>query len=306
MKTPRHPLGWIFAIILAAALPLLAVPLVLAHAGQEAPLFAGQDQDGNHWKLSDHIGKGVVFLYFYPKDDTAGCTAEACSLRDNMVELKQAGVDVVGVSFDDKDAHKNFIFKYNLDFPLLADTDGVIADAYGARMGDYKKLDSSTFSADEIKDLSGLIDRLKGQSDPASAFLWKSLAKPEQSLLRSYQPTSPGSKEAQEVVVQALQKIMGGPSIYKIKRFKGVSLRPETTELIKQSPTGIKLVRLNRLLLEDAYPAELTRNQNMDRRVSFLIGLDGKIIHVTDSPDPAVHLKELATAMAKLRSKDSP
>jgi len=82
-------------------------------------------------------------------------------------------------------------------------------------------------------------------------------------------------------------------------------LRPETAELIKQSPTGLNLVHLNRLLLEDAYPLELSRNQRMDRRVSFLIGLDGKIIHVTDSPDPAVHVKELAAAMATLKGKAS-
>jgi len=116
------------------------------------------------------LANKLCFLYFYPKDDTAGCTAEACSLRDNMVELKQAGVDVVGVSFDDKDSHKNFVFKYNLNFPLLADTSGVIADAYGARMGEHMRMSSSTFSVDEIKDLSGLINRVRGQSDPSIRF----------------------------------------------------------------------------------------------------------------------------------------
>jgi peroxiredoxin len=291
------------AAALASAPPLLAEspPLALALAGREAPPFSGQDQDGSHWKLSDHVGQHIVFLYFYPKDDTAGCTAEACGLRDSMAELKQAGVDVVGVSFDDQDTHRNFIFKYNLDFPLLADTNGLIADAYGARMGDYTKMDSPALSADEVKDLSGLIKRLREQSDPVSAFLWKRFSKSEQSLLMSYEPSAPSPRQAQEVVVQALRKIIDGPSIYKVKRFKGVFLRPETTELIKQSPTGPNLVRLNRLLLEDTFPLELSRNQRMDRRVSFLIGLDGKIIHVTDSPDPAVHLKELAAAMANLR-----
>jgi thioredoxin-dependent peroxiredoxin len=306
MKTSRSLLCWICAAALAAALPLLAEPPRPDLAGQDAPLFSGQDQDGNHWKLSDHVGKQVLFLYFYPKDDTAGCTAEACSLRDNMVELKQAGVEVVGVSFDDKDTHKNFAFKYNLDFPLLADTNGAIADAYGARRGEHQKMDSATFSVDEIKDLPGLINRWREQSDPASAFLWKSLTKSGQSWLIRYQPSAPSSKQAQGVVVQALKKIIRGPCIYKVKRFKGVSLRPETTDLIKQSPKGHSLVRLNRLLLEDAYPLELSRNQRIDRRVSFLIGLDGKIIHVTDSPDPAVHLKELAAAMAKLKGNVSP
>jgi peroxiredoxin len=302
----RCLLCWICACALAAARPLLAESPSPDLMGKAAPAFSGQDQDGNSWKLSDHVGKQVVFLYFYPKDDTAGCTAEACSLRDNMAEIKQAGVDVVGVSFDDKDTHKEFIFKYNLGFPLLADTNGVIADAYGTRMGEHRKMDSSTFSMDEIKDLPGLVTRLKEHSDPASAFLWESLSKPERSLLTSYQPSAPSSEQTQEVVVQALQRIIGGPCIYKVKRFKGVSLRPETTELLKENPSGPNRVRLNRLLLEDAFPLELSRNQTLDRRVSFLIGLDGKIIDVTDSPDPAVHIKELATDMAKLRGKGSP
>jgi peroxiredoxin len=306
LKTSRHPLCWFCATALAAALPLLAEPASPPLEGQDAPPFSGRDQDGNHWKLSDHIGKGVVFLYFYPKDDTAGCTAEACSLRDNMVELKQAGVDVVGVSFDDKDTHKEFIFKYNLNFPLLADTDGAIADAYGARMGEFKKTGSATSSVSKFKDLPGLINRLKGQSDPVSVFLWKRLSKSGQSLLMSYQASAPTSKEAREVIVQAFDKIIKGPCVYNAGRFKGVSLRPETTELLKQSPKGPTLAHLNRLLLEDAYPSELSRSQRMDRRVSFLIGLDGKIMHITDSPDPAVHVKELAAALANLSGKVSP
>jgi peroxiredoxin len=306
MITSRHLLGWIFAAVLAAAPSLLAEgPLLLA--GQDAPLFSGQDQDGNHWKLADHISKQVVFLYFYPKDDSAGCTAEACSLRDNMYELKHAGVDVVGVSFDDKDTHKKFIFKYNLDFPLLADTSGVIADAYGVRMGEHKKAGFPAFAVDEIRDLPGLINRWQKGSDPASSLLWKSLSNKEQSLLKSQPPSAPASKEAQEVlVVQALKKIIEGPSIYKERRWKSISLRPGTTELAKQNPKGRELALLNRLLLEDVYAQELSRSQNMDRRVSFLIGMDGKIMRVTDSPDPALHVKELAEAMAKLKGNTSP
>ena len=244
----------------------------------------------------------MLFLYFYPKDDSAGCTAEACALRDNMVELKQAGVEVVGVSFDDTDTHKNFIFKYSLSFPLLADTSGAIADAYGARMDESPK----TFSADEIKDLPGLVKRWKERSDPASVYLWKSLSKPEQSLLESYPPSAPNAQQVQAMVVQALNKAIAGPCIYKDKKLKGVLARPGMIDLMTQHPSGPNLVLLNRLLLEDAYPLELARRQNMDRRVSFLIGLDGKILHVTDSPDPAVHVKELTAALAKLRGKVSP
>ena len=303
MKT--RLLCWICAAVLVAGLPLLAensLPLT----GQDAPLFSGQDQDGNSWKLSDHVGKHVVFLYFYPKDDSPGCTTEACSLRDNMYELKQAGAEVVGVSFDDKDAHKNFIFKYNLDFTLLADTAGAIADAYGVRMGEHREMGSSKFSGDEIKDLSGLINRLKAKSDLASTFLWNGLSKSEKSLLRSYELSASSAKQAQEVVVQALNKAVGGPCIYKDKKLKGISVRPATAELMKQNPKGPNLALLNRLFLEDAYPAELARKANIARRVSFLIGLDGKITRVTDSPDPAIHVKDLAAAMAKLRGNNSP
>jgi thioredoxin-dependent peroxiredoxin len=102
--------------------------------GEKAPLVEGKDQDGKTWKLSDEVGKKVVLLYFYPKDDTPGCTKEACGLRDRMGDLKKDNVEVVGVSFDSSDSHQKFISKFSLNFPLLADTDGKIADAYGVRM----------------------------------------------------------------------------------------------------------------------------------------------------------------------------
>ena len=101
--------------------------------GDKAPLVEGKDQDGKTWKLADHVGKQVVLLYFYPKDDTPGCTKQACGLRDRMGELKKEKVEVVGVSFDSSESHQKFIAKHNLNFPLLADTDGKIADAYGVR-----------------------------------------------------------------------------------------------------------------------------------------------------------------------------
>src|SRR5882672_889444 len=101
--------------------------------GDKAPLVEGKDQDGKTWKLSNFAGKQVVLLYFYPKDDTPGCTKQACGLRDRMADLEKDGVQVVGVSFDNADSHKKFIAKHNLNFPLLADTDGKIADAYGVR-----------------------------------------------------------------------------------------------------------------------------------------------------------------------------
>jgi peroxiredoxin Q/BCP len=155
----------------------LSEPVKLPAVGDTAPLVEGKDQDGKTWKLSDEIGKKVVLLYFYPKDDTKGCTKEACGLRDRMGDLKKDNVKVVGVSFDSTDSHQAFISKYTLNFPLLADTDGKISDVYGARI--------------------------------------------------------PGKK--------------------------------------------------------------------MDRRVSYLIGLDGKIVHITDSPSADVHLTEMQEAIGKLK-----
>jgi peroxiredoxin Q/BCP len=103
-------------------------------AGDKAPLVEGKDQEGKTWKLADALGKQVVLLYFYPKDDTPGCTKEACGFRDSLADLKKDNVEVIGVSFDSADSHQKFIAKYSLTFPLLADTDGKIAEAYGARM----------------------------------------------------------------------------------------------------------------------------------------------------------------------------
>jgi thioredoxin-dependent peroxiredoxin len=146
--------------------------------GDKAPLVEGKDQDGKTWKLSDDVGKKIVLLYFYPKDDTPGCTKEACGFRDSIDSLKADNVKVVGVSFDSGESHVKFISKYKLNFPLLTDSDGKIADAYGVRMN----------------------------------------------------------------------------------------------------------------------------GRSMAKRVSFLIGLDGKIVHVTDSPDAEKHLTEMKAAAAKLKA----
>ena len=179
MKMIRNSLALATAFVLVA---MVQTASAAPHAGDRAPLVEGKDQDGKKWKLQDEIGRNVVLLYFYPKDNTPGCTKEACSLRDRIGDLKSENVDVVGVSFDTTDSHKKFIFKYDLNFPLIADTEGKIADAYGARM--------------------------------------------------------PGDKK-------------------------------------------------------------------MDRRISFLIGMDGRIIHVTDSPKPDVHLTEMQDAIKGLKAKSS-
>lgn len=90
--------------------------------GDKAPEILGIDQDGKEIKLSDYAGKKLI-LYFYPKDNTSGCTAEACSLRDYASELAAKGYAVVGVSSDSEASHRKFIDKHSLPFPLIADTD---------------------------------------------------------------------------------------------------------------------------------------------------------------------------------------
>ena len=99
--------------------------------GMPAPLFEGRDQDGNVIKLSNYKGKKII-LYFYPKDNTPGCTAEACSLRDNYEELIKKGFVVLGVSPDTEKSHKGFAEKFHLPFPLIADPDKKIMTAFGA------------------------------------------------------------------------------------------------------------------------------------------------------------------------------
>jgi peroxiredoxin Q/BCP len=191
-KVARH-IEEIYATLmkmyLLSALPLLAAVCLTSIAlhtargaetpkvGDTAPPVNGKDQNGKAWKLANFIGKKIVLLYFYPKDDTPGCTKEACGFRDRMADLKKDNVEVVGVSFDSASSHQKFIAKHKLNFTLLADPDGKIADAYGVRM--------------------------------------------------------PG--------------------------------------------------------------------RNMARRVSFLIGLDGKIAHVTDTPSADTHLSEMKEAVARLK-----
>jgi len=99
-------------------------------AGDPAPAFSGRDQAGNTVTLDSLRGKRVI-LYFYPKDNTPGCTAEACSLRDGKAELERMGFTIIGVSPDSEKSHQGFIAKHSLNFPLLADTDHAIATAYG-------------------------------------------------------------------------------------------------------------------------------------------------------------------------------
>lgn len=125
-----RPVFLLSALALSLSLAAFAAPKV----GDKAPEFSAKDQTGKTWNLNKLEGKKVVLLYFYPKDDTPGCTKEACGLRDRMADLEKDGVQVLGVSADNAQSHQKFISKFNLNFPLLIDPNGKIADEYGARM----------------------------------------------------------------------------------------------------------------------------------------------------------------------------
>jgi peroxiredoxin Q/BCP len=122
--------------------------------GDKAPEFSGKDQNGNAVSLADFKGRKLI-LYFYPKDDTPGCTAEACNLRDNYQNLLDKGFAILGVSADKEKSHQKFITKYSLPFPLISDTDQAVANAFGTWglkkfMGkEYMGMNRYTFVIDE-------------------------------------------------------------------------------------------------------------------------------------------------------------
>lgn len=134
--------------------------------GDKAPEFTGKDQDGKQVSLSDYKGKKVI-LYFYPKDNTPGCTAQACNLRDNKEMLGKEGYEILGVSTDDETSHRNFIQQYALPFPLIADTDKSINQKYGVwveKERDGKKYwgtARTTFVIDEKGVITRIIDKVE-------------------------------------------------------------------------------------------------------------------------------------------------
>lgn len=166
---------------LAALVTLIGLPSLsqaeTPAVGDIAPDFELIDQNGDQHALEDYRNEWVA-LYFYPKDDTPGCTTEACEFRDDIFKYRRVGCQVLGVSLDDAESHKEFAEKYGLPFPLLADTEGTTADAYGVKtrmLGmsvakrqtflidpdgriakHYAKVDPDTHSAELLADLSEL------------------------------------------------------------------------------------------------------------------------------------------------------
>jgi len=135
-------------------------------AGDKAPDFTAKDQNGKAVSLSAFKGQQVI-LYFYPKDDTPGCTAEACDFRDNYQSLLGKGFQVIGVSTDDEKSHKKFESKYNLPFPLVADEDKHIVEAYGVwvEKNMYGKKYMGTARTTFIIDADGVISKIIDKVD---------------------------------------------------------------------------------------------------------------------------------------------
>ncbi len=172
----KWSLYFVLSTILIGATPSIADQLA---AGQLAPDFELQDQNGQLHSIEDYRGQWVA-LYFYPKDDTPGCTTEACEFRDNIFAFRDLNCQILGVSLDDKISHGEFAEKYSLPFPLLADTEGTASDAYGvkARMygmtvakrqtflidpdgrvaKHYETVDPETHSAELLADLKALTE----------------------------------------------------------------------------------------------------------------------------------------------------
>ena len=141
-------------------------------AGDKAPAFNIPNQNGEMTSLKDFKGQKLV-LFFYPKDNTPGCTAEACDLRDNIDALGKAGYHILGISPDTEKKHQNFIKKFDLPFPLLADTEQAMLKAYGvwgpkSFMGkDYIGVHRTTFLIDEKGKISDVISKVKTKEHAA-------------------------------------------------------------------------------------------------------------------------------------------
>lgn len=151
--------------------------MALLQAGQKAPEFTARDQDGKEVSLRDYLGKRVV-LYFYPKDDTSGCTREACAFRDNFPNFKEIDAVVLGVSVDGQKAHRKFADKYELPFTLLVDDEKKIVEAYGVWglkkfMGkEYMGTNRVTYLIDKEGNIEKVWPKVKPETHAAEVLEW--------------------------------------------------------------------------------------------------------------------------------------
>ena len=131
--------------------------------GDKAPEVLGLDQNGQEIRLKDYAGRKIA-LYFYPKDNTSGCTAQACNLRDNYAGLREAGYEVIGVSVDDAKSHQKFIAKHELPFTLIADTDKNLVETFGVwgEKSMYGRKYMGTFRTTFIINEEGVVERIIG------------------------------------------------------------------------------------------------------------------------------------------------
>ena len=136
------------------------------NVGDKAPEILGINEKGEEIRLSNYKGKKLV-LYFYPKDSTSGCTAQACNLRDNYDALRQAGYEVVGVSVDSEKSHQKFIEKNSLPFPLIADTDKKLVEQFGewGEKSMYGRKYMGTFRTTFIINEEGIVERIIGPKE---------------------------------------------------------------------------------------------------------------------------------------------
>ena len=138
--------------------------------GEKSPEYLGKDENGNELRISDYKGRKVI-IYFYPKDSTPGCTAEACSLRDGMEELRERGFEVIGVSKDSAKSHLNFIAKHDLNFHLIADTELTLIKQFGA-WGEkkmYGKTTEGVLRSTFVIDENGIVEHVIAKVDTKNA-----------------------------------------------------------------------------------------------------------------------------------------
>jgi thioredoxin-dependent peroxiredoxin len=185
-------------------------------AGTPAPNFKTKDQDGKEVSLADFKGKKVV-LYFYPKDMTPGCTAEACSLRDNYKALQKAGYEILGISSDDEKMHKKFIAKEKLPFSLLADVDKSVHHLYGAwiEKSMYGRKYMGTARVTYIIDEKGIISEVIEKVDTknhAGQILGESASAAKAPAKKIKLPTTKAVKGAPKKVAKKAVKKIGKKS----------------------------------------------------------------------------------------------